>query len=238
MRSRQLKIVAALVAIAALIVASRLLPIAEWLLAAVVPLREAGAAGAAVFFAVYVVASVVLLPASVLTVAAGTAYGLLGTAVVWPAALVAVGLSHWLGRTAARGWIARRVAGSPRFQAIDEAVADDALKIVLLLRLSPLVPFNILNYSLGLTRVRIRDNLLASALGILPGTFLYVYLGTLVTDLAALSAGEKPDSGIVGTIAFWGGLLATLAVTVIITRAARAKLREHIATDGPPGGLS
>ena len=104
--------------------------------------------------------------------------------------VAAATLAFVLGRTVARGWIARRIAGSPRFAAVDEAIGENGFRIVLLLRLSPLFPFNLLNYALGLTRLSLRDYVVASALGMLPGTILYVYLGSLVT-----SASESPPAG-------------------------------------------
>jgi uncharacterized membrane protein YdjX (TVP38/TMEM64 family) len=91
----------------------------------------------------------------------------------------------------------------------DAAVGAQGFRVVLLLRLSPLFPFNLLNYALGLTRVRLRDFVLASLPGMLPGTLLYVYLGSLVTSVSQLTSGQRPDSGPWGRVLFWGGLVAT-----------------------------
>jgi uncharacterized membrane protein YdjX (TVP38/TMEM64 family) len=107
---------------------------------------------------------------------------------------------------------------------VDAAVAGQGFKVVLLLRLSPLFPFNLLNYALGLTRVRPRDYMLASLLGMLPGTVLYVYLGSLVTSVAQLTRGQRPEAGLSGQLLFWGGLAATVLVTVYVTRLARRAL--------------
>lgn len=78
------------------------------------------------------------------------------------------------------------MATKPKLAAIDAAIAEHGFKIVLLLRLSPVFPFNLLNYALGLTRVQVRDYVLASFIGMLPGTALYVYLGSLVTRASEL----------------------------------------------------
>ena len=126
-------------------------------------------------------------------------------------------------------WISRRLGRDPRFTAIDAAVGANGFRIVLLLRLSPAFPFNLLNYGLGLTSVRLRDYLLGSFLGMLPGTALYVYIGSLVTSAAELSSGQRPDAGPWGHGLYWGGLGATLLVTVILTRIAKRALTAELA---------
>ncbi len=208
-----------------------LLPVEAWLLRLVDSIRGAGAAGAAAFAAAYVAASVLLLPGAVLTAGAGFAYGPLGgTLLVVPASLAAAALAFLLGRTVARGWVARRTAGNPRFAAIDEAIGESGFKIVLLLRLSPLVPFSLLNYALGLTRVSLRAYLLGSALGMLPGTVLYVYLGSIVTSASALAQGGSEAAGAPRGVLYWGGLAATLGATWLLTRIARGALSRVIDT--------
>jgi uncharacterized membrane protein YdjX (TVP38/TMEM64 family) len=206
-----------------------LLPTGDWLLAVVESIRGSGASGVAIFAAAYVVATVLLLPGSVLTAGAGFAYGpLWGTLLVSPVSVAAATLAFVLGRTVARAWIARRIAGSPRFAAIDEAIGESGFKIVLLLRLSPLFPFNLLNYALGLTRLSLRDYVVASALGMLPGTILYVYLGSLVTSASELAAGGREGAGASRSVLYWGGLAATVGVTWLLTRSARRALSRTI----------
>src|SRR4029077_19479513 len=154
------------------------------------PLREAlgeslgrfrgSAWGPGVFSPVYAVACLVL-PGSVITLAAGSLFGvIIGTAVVSLASVTGASLAFWLGRTLARGLIEKRRAGTPRSRALDQAVAAGGFKIVLLTRLSPLFPFTLLNYAFGLTKLRFRDYVIASWLGMLPGTVMYVYLGSTV----------------------------------------------------------
>ncbi|MHC5212028.1 MAG: TVP38/TMEM64 family protein [Planctomycetota bacterium] len=219
-----------LACVAGVVAAATLLPLDEWLLGLVEWIRGAGGAGVAVFALTYALATVLFLPGSLLTLGAGFAYGpLAGTLLVSPVSVVGATAAFLLGRSVARGWIARRVSGNPRFAAIDEAIGTSGFKIVLLLRLSPVFPFNLLNYSLGLTRVRLRDYLLASFIGMLPGTFLYVYLGSLVTSAAEILGGRTPDAGPWGRVLFFGGLVATLAVTVLITRTARQALDRSLA---------
>jgi uncharacterized membrane protein YdjX (TVP38/TMEM64 family) len=202
-----------------------LFPTGDWLRGVVEAIRGAGAAGAVLFAAAYVAATVLLLPGSVLTAGAGFAYGpIWGTLVVSPVSVVAATLAFVLGRTVARGWIARRIAGNPRFAAVDQAIGESGFKIVLLLRLSPLFPFNVLNYALGLTRLSLRDYVVASALGMLPGTILYVYLGSLVTSATQLASPGGAGAGAPRTLLYWGGLAATVGATWLVTRIARRSL--------------
>lgn len=213
-----------------------ILPTAHWALALVAWVQHAGALGVVVFALVYVVATLALLPGSILTLGAGFAYGpIWGTLLVSPVSVFAAALAFGLGRTVARGWVARETAKHPRLGAIDEAVGEGGFKIVLLLRLSPIVPFNLLNYALGPTRVRFRDYLAASLLGMLPGTLLYVYLGSLVTSATELLGGKPPSAGPWRSVFYWGGLAATLLATVLLTRGARRALERTLAK-APAGG--
>ena len=211
--------------VVALVLAFTLLPVDRWLLGLVERIRDTGTAGSVLYIGLYGVATVLLLPASVLTLGAGFAWGpVYGTLVVVVASNLGALAAFLLGRTTLRERVSRRIAHQPKFAAVDAAVASQGFRVVLLLRLSPLFPFNLLNYGLGLTRVRPRDYVLASFLGMLPGTILYVYLGSLVTSVAQLTGGERPDSGPYGQLLFWGGLIATVLVTVYVTRLARRAL--------------
>jgi uncharacterized membrane protein YdjX (TVP38/TMEM64 family) len=222
-----------LAAAGALVAALLLLPLDRWLLALVETMRGAGGAGAVLYVAAYVVACVLLLPGSVLTLAAGFAYGVVqGTLLVMVASMLGAVTAFVLGRTVLRGRIERRLAGQPRFAAVDRAVAAQGFKVVLLLRLSPLFPFNVLNYALGLTRVPLRTYALASLIGMFPGTLLYVYLGSLVTSAAQLASGQRPAGGPYGQLLFWGGLAATVLATVLITRTARRALAQTLDAKG------
>lgn len=182
--------------------------------------------GPIAFIAGYAAATVAFVPGSVLTLAAGAIFGILrGTIYAIFAATLGAAGAFLLARHYARPWIERRVAGNPRFAAIDRAVARQGLWIVFLLRLSPVFPFNLLNYALGLTAVRFRDYLVASV-GMLPGTLLYVYYGKVAGDLAVLTSDAAPhrSGGYYAILAV--GLAATVAVTALITRAARRALEE------------
>ena len=192
-----------------------------------------GAWAPAAFVAAYALAAVALIPGSVLTLAGGALFGLLrGTLFVFAGATLGACGAFLIARYLARGAVERRIAGNPRFAAIDRAVAREGRKIVFLLRLSPVFPFSLLNYALGLTRVRFADFLVAS-LGMLPGTVLYVYYGKVLGDVAQVAAGAKVrhDAGYWTLLAV--GLLATVAVTFVVTRTAKRALSEEIEHAGP-----
>jgi uncharacterized membrane protein YdjX (TVP38/TMEM64 family) len=185
-----------------------------------------GAWGPAVFIAGYAVAVVAFVPASLLTIAAGAIFGIgAGVAYVFAAAILGSSLAFLISRYLARAAIEHRLAGNPKFAAIDRAVGQQGRRIVFLLRLSPAFPFNLLNYALGLTSVRFADYLAASV-GMLPGTLLYVYSGKLVGDVATLAGGAAPERGASYYALFGIGLLATAVVTVLVTRIARRALDE------------
>ncbi|MBI4161339.1 MAG: TVP38/TMEM64 family protein [Acidobacteria bacterium] len=199
-------------------------------------IRGAGAPGIAVYAFAYVLATLLLLPGSLLTAAAGLAYGpMWGTLLVSPVSVLGATLSFLLGRSFARRWVSRKIAKDGRFAAIDQAIGESGFKIVFLLRLSPILPFNLLNYALGLTRVRARDYIPASLLGMLPGTFLYVYLGSLLTSVSELRNGGRSAAGPWGQAFYWGGLAATIVAAVLIARMARKALDQALEGDRPAG---
>lgn len=183
-----------------------------------------GVWGPLAFIAGYAVAAVALVPGSLLTLAGGAIFGLVeGTIYVFAGATLGASAAFLVGRYLARGAVERRLAGSPRFAALDRAVGREGRKIVFLLRLSPIFPFNLLNYGLGLTRVRFVDYLVA-CLGMLPGTFLYVYYGKLLGTVAAVAGGAEVERGWEYWLVLALGVAATIAATAVITRRARQAL--------------
>jgi len=181
-----------------------------------------GGWGPVLYIAVYTLAAVFFIPGSVLTLGAGAVFGL-GWGSLYSSAAATLGATaaFGVGRYLARDWVARRVERNPRFAALDRAVAAEGWKIVGLTRLSPLFPYTLLNYAFGLTRVGWRDYIFFSWLGMLPGTVMYVYLGSVAR--AAVSEGTR-------TAGEWGvfgiGFVATVGVTVAMTRLAKKAL-EH-----------
>ena len=193
-----------------------------------------GAIGPVVFIVGYAVAVVAFVPGSALTLAAGFVFGLWrGVLFAFTAAMLGSALSFLVSRYVARSAIERRIAGNERFAAVDRAVAAEGRRIVFLLRLSPAFPFTLLNYALGLTKIRFVDFIVASV-GMLPGTFLFVYYGKLAGDVAALASGAAPvdkGTGYYGVLAI--GLVATITVTAFVTRIARKALAEATGEAAP-----
>lgn len=185
-----------------------------------------GVWGPVVFIAGYAIATVAFVPGSLLTLAAGATFGLVrGVVYVFIAATIGASLAFLVARHLARGAVERRIAGNSKFAAIDRAVAAQGLKLVFLLRLSPVFPFNLLNYALGLSKVRFADYALAS-LGMIPGTILYVYYGKLAGDVATLASGAAVPKGAGYYTVLVIGLVATIALTGVVTRLARRALKE------------
>jgi len=221
-----IKLIAAVAGIVILLIAAHYFTVQELLMRALACIAGLGAWGPLLFIAIYILACVLFLPGSVLTLGAGILFGLFaGSVIVSIASTLGATAAFLVGRYMARDWVAKKLENHPRFKSIDDAVATEGWKIVGLTRLSPVFPFNLLNYAYGLTKVSLRDYFFASWIGMLPGTVMYVYIGSLIGDLARLSAGDRAR-----TRAEWAlyvvGLVATVVVTVYITRIARSALNK------------
>lgn len=227
-----LRIVVALVLVAAIVAGIAILPAKDYLAGLLQAVESVGPWGPVLLAGTYVVACVLFVPGSVLTLGAGFLFGVVrGMIAVSVGSVLGATVAFLVGRTLLRGWIERRIAAYPRFQAIDRAVGKQGFKIVILVRLSPIFPFNLLNYAFGLTNVRLWQYVLASWIGMLPGTLMYVYLGSALKSLADVAAGA-PKGGTPQTIFFVAGLVMTVVATVVVTRVARRALSEAVAAHG------
>lgn len=187
-----------------------------------------GLIGGIAFIALYIVATIAFLPGSILTLGAGVVFGVwLGSVYVLVGATLGAMAAFLVGRYLVRDWISKKIADNPKFTAIDQAVAEEGFKIVFLTRLSPIFPFNLLNYSFGITGVHFKDYALGS-IGMIPATMMYVYLGSLAGDLARIGSDNPPTNPTVQWTIRIVGLLATIAVTVYVTRLARQALAEKV----------
>ncbi len=194
--------------------------------------KEMGWIGWLLFVVLYAAACVLFVPGSLLTLGAGAVFGVgLGSALVSVGSVVGATLSFLVGRFLARGWVTRKAAANPRFAALDAAIGREGWKIVGLLRLSPVIPFNLLNYLLGVTRVSLRDYVLASWIGMMPGTVMYVYLGS-VFGLAA-GGGTREKSAAEWSLYVFG-LIATAGVTIWITLLAKKALARRLDSPSDP----
>jgi uncharacterized membrane protein YdjX (TVP38/TMEM64 family) len=186
-----------------------------------------------VFIVGYAVATVAFVPGSVLTLAAGAVFGIVqGVAYVFAGAVLGSTAAFLIGRYLARHRVERRIRGDRRFEALDRNIGRQGLKLVVLLRLTPVMPYNLLNYALGLSSVRVVHYVIG-ALGMLPGTLLYVYSGRVAGEIATAVGGEPVARGIGYHAVLVLGLAATLILTVVVTRMARAALREEVAEADP-----
>lgn len=228
MKRSRLVILAAVLAVAAL--AATMLPIRDVLAGFLEWVDGLGAWGPLLVAAAYVPATVLFVPGSLLTLGAGALFGVgVGTIAVSLGSTLGSTAAFLVGRFLARDWVAARVAGNAKFAALDAAVGEQGFKIVLLTRLSPVFPYNMLGYMYGITKVKLHHYVLASWIGMLPGTVLYVYLGALAGTVAKVAAGGAPEGGESQTlrwISYGVGFLATVAVTVVITRVAARAMRE------------
>ncbi|MFW6146270.1 MAG: TVP38/TMEM64 family protein [Planctomycetota bacterium] len=209
------------------LIAAAVLPVRACMETALGWVEGAGLWAPALFVAAYIVVAVVSLPGSVVTIAAGATLGWVwGLATASVGATLGAAAAFLVGRFLARRWVAEKIASRPRFAALDRAVRREGFKIVLLSRLSPIIPFAVLNYGYGLTNVSLGSYVLASWIGMIPGTILYVYLGTL-----GRAATHWGDMGIGQRALYLAGLAATVALTVTITLIARRALRRSVDAD-------
>ena len=225
---KAIKFVGIAIGVAVLIVIGKLLGIQDLLKNALDWIDSLGAWGPGVLIAIYILATVLFLPGSILTLGAGFLFGVVwGSIYVSIASTLGATCAFLVGRYLARDWVAQKIAGNEQFKAIDDAVAEEGWKIVGLTRLSPVFPFNLLNYAFGLTQVSLRDYFFASWIGMMPGTVMYVYIGTLAGSLATLGTGERSRTP-AEWVLYGVGLLATVAVTVYVTKIARRALNQRI----------
>jgi uncharacterized membrane protein YdjX (TVP38/TMEM64 family) len=216
---KKIKIWLFLLLVAAMIISFRFLPVIEWVRSSQGVIKNLGPWAPIVYILLYVTTTVLLIPGSLLTLGAGGIFGFWkGFAVVFVGANLGALCAFWLTRTFLRERVAVWAAGNPKFAALDRAIGREGFKMVLLSRLSPVFPFTLLNYFLGLTTVRTRSYVLANLIGMLPGTFLYVYLGVTARDALGTSSSGIGTWQLVLRIV---GLLATVAVVVLITRTAK-----------------
>ena len=190
-------------------------------------INSLGAIGGIVFIGIYIIATLAFLPAALLTLGAGVIFG-----VTWGSVYVFIGatlgaIAAFLGgRYLAQGWVKEKISSYKKFAIIDKAVSKEGLKIVLLVRLSPLFPFNLLNYAFGITSVSFQDYLIGSV-GMIPGTIMYVYFGSLVGDIALIGSKNQPGNIILHWVIQIMGLIATIAVTVYVTKIAKKALEDE-----------
>lgn len=221
------KIALLVVAVFALFAASRFLPVEAWLKAFNQWIADLGAVGFVIFVFAYAAFALLMLPGAILTIGAGFIFGLgWGFVAVSAGSTLGAALAFLVGRFLARDKIRALTADKPKFQQIDRAIGERGARLIFLLRLSPIVPFNLSNFFYGLTAVKFWPYVLASWLGMMPGTLAYVYFGTLGKAAAESATGAGPSRGPLEWTLLAVGLAATLAVTIWVSKIARNALRE------------
>jgi len=205
------------VLVIAAIIALWLLPIGPWLKTFQAYVKSAGPMGYVVYALGYALIALVF-PGSVLTIGAGAIFGIVGgTIVVATGATLTATIAFLLARTVLRKKVERMTKDNPKFRAVDQAIAKEGIKIVLLVRLAAVFPFTIVNYAFGLTGIRLLPYVLTTAIGILPGTIAFVYIGA-----AAASVATQDRTKLAFTIA---GLVIAIAVSVFVARVAHNAIK-------------
>ncbi|MBW4613494.1 MAG: TVP38/TMEM64 family protein [Desmonostoc vinosum HA7617-LM4] len=213
--------------VATLILAARYFNIQEFLHTLIIRVQSLGILGPIAYILIYNLATLLFIPGSLLTLKGGCLFGVFwGSVYVLIAAIIGATLAFLIGRYLSRDWVCRQIDKHPKFKAINLAVTKEGWKIVLLTRLSPIFPFNLLNYAFGVTQVSLRDYILGS-IGIVPGTVMYVYIGSLAGNLAMINSTHQTTNA-EAQIWQWVmqviGLIATVAVTIYVTKVAQKAL--------------
>jgi Uncharacterized conserved protein len=223
------RLVVLILIVIALFLAMRFLPVQQWLRSFSDWVAQMGVAGILIFIVVYAVATVLMAPGSILTIGAGFAFGLWkGFLAVSAGATLGASLAFLVARFIAREKIEAIAQRNEKFRNIDSAIGRQGAKLIFLLRLSPVIPFNLSNYFYGLTAVKFWPYVLASWIGMIPGTLLYVYIGTAgKAAVAATAGGEAAKHGWQYWTFLGVGFAATIIVTIWVTRIARDALKSQ-----------
>ena len=222
------RVIALVLIIIALFLAMKFLPVQQWLANFNQWVAQMGVAGIFIFIGAYAIATVLLAPGAILTIGAGFAFGLWkGFLTVSAGATLGASLAFFVARFVARDKVEAIAERSEKFRTIDKAIGEQGAKLIFLLRLSPVIPFNLSNYLYGLTGVKFWPYMLASWIGMMPGTFLYVYIGTAgKAAVSAAAGGEAVQHGWQYWTFMTVGLAATIIVTIWVTKIARDALRK------------
>jgi uncharacterized membrane protein YdjX (TVP38/TMEM64 family) len=213
---------------AALATSLYFLPLASWVSALVDWGRLHPVLGPVIYMFFVVLATVLFLPGSVAMMIGGFLFGFL-PGFLFAALALPLGAqgAFEFGRWVARPWVRRKVAHNRRMQAIEAALREQAFMIIVLTRLSLIIPFNLLNYAYGATSVKAATHWMATAVGMLPAVALYVYLGTLARDLGQILSGEAAPSD----LGYWilvAGIGAIMLATWVVHRTASRALEKHL----------
>ena len=211
-----------------IITAAFFLPIKQWMIFALEWAQSMGFWGPVIVACLYAIGAVFFLPGSFMTMAAGFLFKVvLGTITVSVGSTIGACAAFMIARTFGRKWIAAKIVKNRQFTAFDHAVKFHAFKVILLTRLSPAFPFNMLNYAFGLTKIEFWKYALGSWLGMIPPTIMYTYFGSGLRSLTEIAAGRH-EKGTTERLFFWLGLIVTISATLFIANLARKALKQEI----------
>lgn len=224
----QLRAILGIGLLVAMVVAAITLPVNEWLGVAATWIEENPLPGRILFVAGFIVLTALMVPGSVLMLCGGYLFGM---ALGFPLTAIAIALgalaSSFVSRTLARDWLAQRFAEDARFKAIDRAVANKGFLIVLLSRLSLLIPYNVLNLIYGLSGISLLKMTTATAIGMIPAVALYTYLGSIAGNFDELIANRSQQDW-VSQLVLFSGLVMVIVVTLVIHRTATRELQREL----------
>ncbi|MBW4513406.1 MAG: TVP38/TMEM64 family protein [Scytonematopsis contorta HA4267-MV1] len=224
----KVKLLIIIILLGILITISQYFPIKEILQNSLAWVKRLGTLAPIIFIIIYNLATIFLIPGSILTLGGGFLFGVFwGSVYVFIAATIGATLAFIIGRYLTRDWVYKQIEKRPKFKAIDQAVAKEGWKIVFLTRLSPIFPFNLLNYAFGITQVSLRDYILGSV-GMIPGTIMYVYIGSLAGSIATIGTSKQPINSTLEWTIRSVGFLATVAVTIYVTHIAKKALDDKV----------
>jgi len=220
MASRTTKIGVLALAAVLLIFMWSLLPVTEWIEQFRQWILMLGLLGIAAFVLAYVFLTVVLGPASALTLAAGLAYGAWGFPLVIGSATLSAAVAFIIGRYFAHARVLAMIKRDARLESLHQAFSDEGWRVVALLRLSPLIPYGMQNYLFSVTNIGFTPYVIATLFGIMPATALYVYIGSL-------GASASEGGGWMKWLLIAGGLIATALIAWLVGRRATQVLARH-----------
>lgn len=228
MKTKGIKALILVVILAVCITLVILLDVSSYLQRLITWADGIGTIGRVVYIFFYAAAAILFVPGSILTLGAGYLFGLgEGVIVVAIGATIGAAGAFVVGKYFMTDWIRERTSHYPKFQSVYHAIGKEGGKIIFFLRLSPLFPFSASNYLYSLTSVRFIPYVVATFFGILPGTVMYVYFGTLIESLTDL-AGEGRERSPLEWILYGVGLVATVFITIYATRIAKKAIAKSV----------
>ncbi len=213
------------IALLALLAAAAYLPVGDWMERLIEWAQANPRTAEAAFVLAFAIGAVCMVPGSLLMLAGGIVFGVAqGLPLAWLGSTLGAACAFLASRFLARGWVESKLRAMPRLRALDSAIGQRGWLIVLLARLSIVIPYNLLNYALGLTRVGFGAYLLSTGVGMLPACVVYLYLGSVTSSLAI----SGPEASSLPLPLLLGGLLATAALVAVVARITGRALRSEL----------